>query len=178
MANFNVTQEGRRPRSWRRCSRDQGDGDGAATDRAVVHFAESRTGANPDSAESAWLWMGCGAAFYLVAWGVGRAIMAGLRRLWRKNRGKPKKAMVRFPRWWRSSPLAGAAGGPASRDLRIAASHLLILDRPSVGCVVGSGSGAAAIILIVGTLHVADLVGTRKSRWTWCGSGGRDPAEI
>jgi len=125
------------------------------------------------SAESIWLWMGCGAAFYFVAWGV-VAIMAGLRRLWRKNRGKPKKAMVSIPALVVFSPLAGAAGGCLFRAYALQLSHLPSWTAISWVVVVFGSGVVMVIILIVGTLHVG-LVGRGSMdlvREWWARLGG------
>jgi predicted acylesterase/phospholipase RssA len=125
------------------------------------------------TAESVWVWMGCGAAFYLVAWGV-VAIMAGLRRLWRKNRGKPRKPMVSVPALVVFSPLAGAAGGCLLRAYALQLSHLPSWTAISWVVVVFGSGAVMVIILIVGTLHVG-LVGRGSMdlvREWWARLGG------
>ena len=125
------------------------------------------------SAESIWLWMGCGAAFYFIAWGA-VAIMAAVRRLWRKNRGKPKKAMVSVPALVVFSPLAGAAGGCLLRAYALELSHLPSWTAISWVVVVFGSGAVMVIILIVGTLHVG-LVGRGSMdlvREWWARLGG------
>jgi predicted acylesterase/phospholipase RssA len=123
--------------------------------------------------ESIWMWLAAGAVFYLLVWGA-VAGLAGLRRLWRKNRGKPEKLMVSIPALVMFSPLAGAAGGALLRVYVLQLRHLP--DWTSVNwVVVVFGSGIVMLILLaVGTLHVG-LVGRGSMdlvREWWARLGG------
>ena len=123
--------------------------------------------------ESIWMWLGAGAAFYLLVWGV-VAIMAACRRLWRKNRGKPKKPMVSIPALVIFSPLAGAAGGALLRAYVLQLRYLPPWTSVS-WVVVVFGSGLVMLILLtVGTFHVG-LVGRGSMdlvREWWARLGG------
>src|SRR5258708_3947450 len=124
-------------------------------------------------AEPIWMWVIAGAAFYLVVWGV-VAIMAKLRRLSRKRRGKPQKLMVSIGALLLFSPVAGAAGGCLLRAYVLQLSHLP--DWTSTNwMVVVFGSGVLMlIILLVGTLHIG-LVGRGSMdlvREWWARLGG------
>jgi predicted acylesterase/phospholipase RssA len=123
--------------------------------------------------ESIWVWMGCGTGFYLFVWGV-VAIMAGLRRLWRKNRGKPRKMMVSIPALVVFSPLAGAVGGCLFRAYALKLAHLPPWTSVDWVVVVFGSGILMAIILVVGTLHVG-LVGRGSMdlvREWWARLGG------
>ena len=120
-----------------------------------------------------WMWAMAGGAFYLVVWGV-VAIMAKLRRLSRKRRGKPQKLMVSIGALLLFSPVAGAAGGCLLRAYVLQLSHLP--DWTSTNwMVVVFGSGVLMlIILLVGTLHIG-LVGRGSMdlvREWWARLGG------
>ena len=126
-------------------------------------------------AESLWMWMGAGAGFYLIVWGV-VAIMAGLRRLWRKRRGKPAKRMVSILALVVFSPIAGALGGCLLRAYVLLLNHLPNSITTSTNWVVAVfGSGILmVIVLLVGTLHVG-LVGRGSMdlvREWWARLGG------
>ena len=126
-------------------------------------------------AEPTWMWMIAGAAFYFVVWGL-VAILAKLRRLARKRRGKPKKIMVSIPALVVFSPLAGAAGGCLFRSYVLLLNHLpsgITTSTSWVVVVFGSGI-LMAIIMLTGTLHVG-LVGRGSMdvvREWWARLGG------
>jgi hypothetical protein len=102
------------------------------------------------------------------------AILAKLRRLSRKRRGKPEKLMVSILALLVFSPVAGAAGGCLMRAYVLLLNHLP--DWTSTNwVVVVFGSGVLmVIILLVGTLHIG-LVGRGSMdvvREWWARLGG------
>src|SRR5271157_212471 len=120
-----------------------------------------------------WMWALAGAAFYFVVWGV-VAIMAWVRRLWRKRHGKPEKRMVSILALAVASPIAGAVGGCLLQAYVLHLNHLG--DWTSTNwLVVVFGSGAVmVVILLVGTLHIG-LVGRGSMdvvREWWARLGG------
>ncbi|MGO9083795.1 MAG: patatin-like phospholipase family protein [Candidatus Sulfotelmatobacter sp.] len=120
-----------------------------------------------------WVWALAGAAFYFVVWGA-VAIMAWVRRLWRRHHGKPQKLMISILALVVFSPVAGAAGGVLLQAYVLQLNHLG--DWTSTNwLVVVFGSGILmVIILLVGTLHIG-LVGRGSMdvvREWWARLGG------
>jgi predicted acylesterase/phospholipase RssA len=123
--------------------------------------------------EPIWMWVIAGAVFYFVVWGV-VAILAGVRRLWRKHHQKPRKLVVSILALVVASPVAGAAGGCLLRAYVLQLNHLGDWDSTN-WLVVVFGSGAVmGVILVVGILHIG-LVGRGSAdvvREWWARLGG------
>ena len=121
------------------------------------------------------MWGGWDAVRYFISLrGVWWRLWPDFRRLWRKNRGKPKKPMVSIPALVVFSPLAGAAGGCMLRAYALQLSHLPSWTAISWVVVVFGSGAVMVIILIVGTLHVG-LVGRGSMdlvREWWARLGG------
>jgi len=120
-----------------------------------------------------WAWALAGAAFYFVVWGV-VAIMALVRRRWRKRQGKPEMRLVSILALVVASPVAGAVGACLLQAYVLQLNHLG--DWTSTNwLVVVFGSGILmVIILLVGTLHIG-LVGRGSMdvvREWWARLGG------
>jgi hypothetical protein len=120
-----------------------------------------------------WQWALGGAFFYFAVWGI-VAIMAAVRRLWRRRHEKPIKRMVSIPALLIYSPIAGAVGACLLR------AYTLLLNQPqdwdsAEWVIVVFGSGAVMItVLLVGTLHLG-LVGRGSMdvvREWWARLGG------
>jgi predicted acylesterase/phospholipase RssA len=123
--------------------------------------------------EPTWMWIIAGALFYLVVWGV-VGMMAGVRRLWRRHRGKPRKLMVSIPALLLFSPAAGAAGGCLLRLYVLQLRHLPAWTSTNWVVVVFGSGVVMVVILLVGTLHVG-LVGRGSMdivREWWARLGG------
>src|SRR5271154_418898 len=126
-----------------------------------------------DAAAPIWMWALAGAAFYFVVWGV-VALMARVRRLWRKRHGKPEQLMVSLSALLVFSPVAGAAGGCLLRVYVLLLSHLPEWTSTNWVVVVFGSGIVMAIILLVGTLHLG-LVGRGSMdlvREWWARLGG------